>query len=354
MCATCHVETFSSIIGRETEKAKSSRFLQLFDCGHIVKVEEMDAWMLRDWGNTVQLIHCPRCSTPITFSYRYGNIIKRTLKNTEKVKAHIHQLGNETAREVRDLVEKLRRYQFDLQTMRFPKTVLNEFSQSASRQPYRRAVNFHVPPIKFISLLYILRNHLIVMQQIKKEQYRLQHMILPAANSEGSATVLKQQIDDIKDVLTEKSEYLKTPELELRTLNQVYEYTWKLALFTSILEAKSMAIRRRINFSVSGQRHLKIVQEKFDSFVQGSDEDLEINWLETIAPEVRKEVRLLPPPKEEPKDFENFPGFNSEIWRVCEHREVVFTKSLMRRGQNITEVHGTCKECVDLAAKQEK
>ena len=351
VCATCQAENFSSIIGGQTEKAESSRFLQLFDCGHIVKVEQMDTWMFRDWGSDVQLIHCPRCSTPITFSYRYGNIIKRILKNAENVKAHIRQLGNETAREVRDLVEKLHRCQFDLQSMTFPKPILNAFCQRASRQHYRRPVNFRVPPMNFISLMYVLRNHLIVMQQIKTGQYRLQHAKKPTANSEESAPVLKQQIDKIKDSLTEISEYLKIPEWELRTLNQVYEYTRKLALFASILEAKSKANN---NFSMSGQFFLKNVQEKFDSFIQGSNEALGINWLERIAAELRKEVSLLPPPKEEPKDFENFPGFNSDIWRVCEHREVVFTKSLMRGGQNITEVHGTCKECVDLATKQEK
>ena len=353
VCATCHAKTFASMIGRKTDQTESVRFLQLFDCGHIVKVEEMDAWVLRDWGNDVQLIHCPRCSVPITFSYRYGNIIKRTVKNTENVKAHIQQLENETAKETRDLVKNLHRSHFDLYEMKFPKPILKAF-QRALRRPYCTPISFQVPPMNYISFLYILKNHLVVMQQVKKEEYRLQHMMKQTGNSEESALVLKPQIDIIKDALTEISEYLKTPEWELRTLDQAYEHTRKFALFASILEAKSKAIGCQINFSNRGQRHLKIAQEKFDSFVQGTNEALEINWLERIAAEVRNEVSLLPLPKEEPKDFENFPGFNSEIWRVCEHREVVFTKSLLRRGENITEVHGTCKECVDFATKQEK
>ena len=192
------------------------------------------------------------------------------------------------------------------------------------------------------------------MQQIKMEQQTLQAMMKQTAKSEKLLLEVKQQFDTIKDALEKISEFLITPELELRTVNQVYEHTRKFALFGSILEAKSKAIGCQINFSNRGQRHLKIAQEKFDSFVQGTNETLEIDWLERIAAEVRKEVSLLPLPKEEPKDFENFPGFNSEIWRVCEHREVVFTKSLMRGGQNITEVHGTCKECVDFATRQEK
>ena len=37
---------------KETE---ATRCLQLFDCGHLVKVEQMDAWMTRELGNDVQL-----------------------------------------------------------------------------------------------------------------------------------------------------------------------------------------------------------------------------------------------------------------------------------------------------------
>ena len=60
------------------------RYLQL-DCGHILPVEEMDEWMIRERGNDVELIQCPRCSMTISFSFRYGNIIKRRLKSYESV-----------------------------------------------------------------------------------------------------------------------------------------------------------------------------------------------------------------------------------------------------------------------------
>ena len=342
VCATCHAKTFASMISRETDKTESIRFLQLFDCGHIVKVEEMDAWMLRDWGSDVQLIHCPRCSTPITFSYRYGNIIKRTIKYVENVKKQTFKLGNETAWAVKGLVEKLSRFQFDVPMMRFPEPFLKGI-QSFNWWPFspnaRRMLN--------ISLLYTLKNHLIVMQQIKMEQQTLQAMMKQTAKSEKLLLEVKQQFDTIKDALEQISEFLMTPELELRTVNQVYEHTRKFALFGSILEAKSKAIRHQINFSSTGQIRLEKAQEEFEMFVHGNSDALDIDWLERIAGLVRKEVRLTRPRSpEEPKDFENFPGFNRETWRVCDHRQVVFTISLMRSGQSVTEVHGTCKECV--------
>ena len=347
VCATCHAKMFSSMIGRKTDQTESIGFLQLFDCGHIVKVEEMDAWMLRDWGSDVQLIHCPRCSTPITFSYRYGDIIKRTLTNTENVKKQTLKILNETARVAKGLVDKLNPFQFDIHMMRFPKDFLDAV------QTAFQSVSLDTHQMPNMSLLCALKNHLLVIQQIKNEQYRLENMIKQTADSEALLDI-QQQFDTIKDALAKISEYLQTPELELRTLNQVNEHTRKFALFGSILEAKSKALRHQINFSSSGQTRLEMAQEKFDSFVHGTNEALEVDWLERVAAEVRKEVSLTPPPKEEPKDFENFPGFNRGIWRVCEHRQVVFTKSLMRSGQSVTELQGRCKECVDLATKQEK
>ena len=198
-----------------------------------------------------------------------------------------------------------------------------------------------------ISLLYTLKNHLIVMQQIKMEQQTLQAMMKQTAKSEKLLLEVKQQFDTIKDALEKISEFLITPELELRTVNQVYEHTRKFAPFGSILEAKSKAIRHQINFSSTGQIRLEKAQEEFEMFVHRNSDALDIDWLERIAGLVRKEVRLTRPRSpEEPKDFENFPGFNQETWRVCDHRQVVFTISLMRSGQSVTEVHGTCKECV--------
>jgi len=93
---------------RRVETTEATRYLQLFDCGHILRVEEMDAWMVRQLGSDVELIRCPRCSITITFSYRYGNRIKRTLRNIDKVKTEILKLGNKTANDASGLVRRLR------------------------------------------------------------------------------------------------------------------------------------------------------------------------------------------------------------------------------------------------------
>ena len=69
--------------------------MELADCGHVFEVEMMDQWMDQaeagDDGKAVnvQLKRCPKCSTPIRTSLRYGNIIKKILADFEKIKRKI-------------------------------------------------------------------------------------------------------------------------------------------------------------------------------------------------------------------------------------------------------------------------
>ena len=69
--------------------------MELADCGHVFEVEMMDQWMDQaEAGNDgkaidVQLKRCPKCSTPIRTSLRYGNIVKKILADFEEIKRKI-------------------------------------------------------------------------------------------------------------------------------------------------------------------------------------------------------------------------------------------------------------------------
>ena len=96
VCAHCHTngsrEPITSIfLGREDEE--DARFIKLKDCKHIFAVSDMDRYMETETGDAedlqgdeIQLKCCPRCKTPIRRSYRYGNVIKRALRDIAKVK----------------------------------------------------------------------------------------------------------------------------------------------------------------------------------------------------------------------------------------------------------------------------
>ena len=88
-CRVCHREVVQEIFFG-TEDEPDARFVQLEDCGHIIEVTSLDQWM--DTGNTgtdgssIQLRACPKCKTAIRKNMRYGNIVKQSLLDIEKVK----------------------------------------------------------------------------------------------------------------------------------------------------------------------------------------------------------------------------------------------------------------------------
>ena len=332
VCAICHAKKLSSMLGGggRAESTEASRYLQLFDCGHIVRVEEMDAWMLRERDNDVQLIQCPRCSTAITFSYRYGNLIKSTLKNIENVKAQIYELGKETVNSARQLHR--------------PSKGMRTVVEKLSTRPFSMAFNNVHPPS--YPLLFTLKNHLLIMQQIEKAHHSLKNVIKHQGSSRGQLE-MKQYSDTIEDALDKITEYLQKPQLDLRTLDQLHEHTRKFSLFASILETHSEAIKRQRSFSSIAQTRLKLAGNGFNLFLQGNNNALHIDWLERIVNSLRREVGLTALPSEETKDFENFPGFNKGTWKLCEHRQVYFTRSIVRDGEEVNVVSNGCGRCVE-------
>ena len=329
LCAICHSKKLSSMIGQGNFKAtEATRYLQLLDCGHIVKVQEMDEWMLQDMAGDVNQIQCPRCSIPITFSYRYGNIVKRTLRNMENVKNQIREIGNETTRFTRELLRKLRHP---------PKGILTVAGKLSGRPGSTGLYNVQMHHIPFV---FTLRNSLLIIHQIESA-----YLILQAVEKCQDQLQVTDHSRTIKDALEKISDYLTTPQFDLATLSQLYEHSRTFALFASILEAQCQVIACRASLSSIGVSRLKSAQERFELFMQGNSEVLQNEWLEKIAASLRNEVHLPPPPTDEPKEFKNFPGYNTGVWKLCkQHGQVYLTTSFMREGEDVMEISG-CRQC---------
>ena len=333
VCGICHAKKLSSILGdKSTKVTEDARYLQLFDCGHLLTVTEMDAWMRRQLDSDVQLIQCPRCSTAITFSYRYGNIVKKTLKNIEKVKTTIRELGNETASFARHLVKQLRR----------PSKGIHAVVE-LSTNPESMTLD-KISPLR-IPLIFTLKNHLIIMHQIEKAQHSLRTLTTHPAISKGQLEI-KQYSDSITHALEKITEYLDEPQLDLKTLDKVHEHTRKFALFALILEVQSEAVKRQWSFTSIAEDRLKRTSNEFNLFLQGNNDALDVDWLERIVALLREEVNLAALPREEPTDFENFPGFGKGVWKLCKHGQVHFSRSIVRDGEDVTVVSNSCKLCV--------
>lgn len=89
LCRECNDDKIDIFFGTEDEK--DARFVVLLDCKHIVEARSMDTWMLGNTTGDSEIIkkNCPLCSTPVTLSQRYSNIIKQTAADVGKVKAKL-------------------------------------------------------------------------------------------------------------------------------------------------------------------------------------------------------------------------------------------------------------------------
>ena len=82
-CRICNRDEVCEIfLGKEADE--DARFIEL-ECKHVFEVTDCDYWMSQ-FESEVAFKKCPRCSTQIRKSLRYGNIIKQTLKDYDSIK----------------------------------------------------------------------------------------------------------------------------------------------------------------------------------------------------------------------------------------------------------------------------
>ena len=337
VCATCHAKKLSSLLkdGR-VKKTESTRCLQLFDCGHIVTVKEMDEWILRQQSSDVQLMRCPRCSTSITFSYRYGNLVKRTLKNIELVKEEVHQLALGVSESVHVLGKDLRRLQFDVRKLKFPPTVLRVM------QVFPR--DLHKMHERTILFLFMAKNHLTILKKAQVSQQVLAQIRTDQGISTQQGDV--EQLENITmNALENIKEYLEQPQPNLKTLCQVHEHTRKFFLFSYLLEAQIEAAKHQIPFSKRGSTRLKETCDQFVVFFQGNDHALGLEWLRETVALLRTELQLPPLPPEEAEYFANFPGYQKGVWKSCGIGHIYFTGWIVRGDVDIPVGSEGCSRC---------
>ena len=343
LCAICHAKKFSSMSARGNEKEQPVKCLQLFDCGHIIKVEEMDAWIMRQQSSDIQLMRCPRCSTSMTFSYRYGNFIKRTLKNIETVKAQVQELAADVSNSVYLTGKDLKQLKYDVKKLKFPQTVFRAV------QPF----SFHVRQMdeRNILFLFTLKNHFMILKQALATQQVL-------ANVHSAQATSKQQmdVDELLNISTNAleniKEYLEQPRLDLKTLSQLHGHTRKFFLFSHVLESQTEAAKHQTTLTKRGKTRLKLARDRFAVFLQGNNEALDLQWLEEIVNLLRKEVHLPLLSPEEIPDFANFPGCQRGVWKSCDQGHVYFTGGIVRGGKEIPVGSQGCSKCTAFESDQ--
>ena len=89
LCRICDKERVEEIFFG-FEEDEDARFVELMGCKHVFESQGLDKWMGLDLDDdetkSINVKQCPKCKTPIQKSRRYGNEIKKTMLDIEKVK----------------------------------------------------------------------------------------------------------------------------------------------------------------------------------------------------------------------------------------------------------------------------
>ena len=117
LCRVCNKNKVCEIFFG-TEDEDDARFIQLKDCKHVFEVSGLDQWMDANDADShkdaeIQFKTCPRCKTPVRRSLRYGNIIKKSLRDMELVKKAVIS-GQTGAVDMEQVVTQLRQLRFEL------------------------------------------------------------------------------------------------------------------------------------------------------------------------------------------------------------------------------------------------
>ena len=289
----------------------------------------MDAMMQKDLGSNVELMRCPRCSTPITFSFRYGNQVKKALKNMENVKKEIYNLGNETGRLATTLYYTLPHPLRDI--------VTTEQNLALIKSVKRGGI---VP--QEIPSLFRLKNQLIIIHESGKVHLSLKKVRLQA--SLGVHPEMNRVLKTIVYELDDITRSLESCHPYLRFLGEAYDDTRKCTQFASLLELHSEAAKRGTPLSTKTISLLKKATSDLILFLQGKDEALIITELESLASLLRREMGLRSS-IEMPAELQSFPGFGQVVWKLCAHCEVCFTRTVWRKGEEKIESSTRCAQC---------
>ncbi|XP_074616880.1 uncharacterized protein LOC141876262 isoform X4 [Acropora palmata] len=324
LCAICQPDKLLSVAGYgQSTSTETTRYIQLRNCHHIFTVEEMDAMMQQDLGSDVQLMCCPKCSTPITFSFRYGNQVKKALKNMENVKNEIEKLKNETATLATNLYHRLRHRPSGIATKG------------------RILLSMKSSPLDIPSL-FTFKNHLIILHETEKARRSLKVVSVQATLE------LHPQMSKVLKTVADELEYI-TSSVEsfhgLTSLGEIYNDTRKYALFVSLLELHNEATKCVTSLSTNTTSLLKKATNDFILFLQGKDDALIIEELDNVAALLRREMGLGAPLIEKPGELQSFPGFAKGVWKLCEHYQVYFTRKVWHNGQEEIESSKRCTQC---------
>lgn len=238
-----------------TEDDPNARFVELADCGHLFEVEMMDQWMDQAQASDgkavdVQLKRCPKCSTPIRTSLRYGNIIKKILADFERIKVKILLGDEKRTMEVNRLrleVQKIEKFPEDQDQLQRALSHKNLTSEQ---------VNVYENQISLLSFLQTIKANIEKRMDTELSERATRHVYF-----------LQETKEDVESLV----EQLRTRVMEVRArfsdqeLEELSEEMYRTQLAVELKLLKMELKVRGINLDVTFSMKVDEIQKALDS-----------------------------------------------------------------------------------------
>ena len=239
----------------------------------------------------------------------------------ENVKNEIEKLKNETATLATNLYHRLRHRPSGIATKG------------------RILLSMKSSPLDIPSL-FTFKNHLIILHETEKARRSLRVVSVQATLEvhPQMSEVLKTIMDELEYITS----FIETFHPDLSCLGEVYNDTRRYAVFVSLLELHNKCVT---SLSTKTTSLLKKATDDLILFLEGKDEALIIKDLDNLAALLRREMGLCAPSNEKPTKLQSFPGFAKGVWKLCDHHEVYFTRTVWRNGQEEIESSKSCAQC---------
>ena len=323
LCRKCHAGKLS-ILCPEISRDEQARFVQLIDCGHIINVRTMDLWMSRPLHN-VQLRKCPRCSTPIINSLRYGEAIKQSFKDVLRVTNEAAQDATIVGENIKALVAEIENFG-TMPVLQFPRYVLNFIkSGSVGSSIWQPA---HLPH------WYSCKNHLEIIRDISTTLYELTSTAATDLSAGGNLSRSeKSRMESILDgsvrALKDIEQGMAEPEFNLRRLSTLHKHVRKFRVAVQFIDARCTLAGSGKRLDRPGEAKVRDQMQRVASLVRGRPEFVDLQKLLDVVNDLRTRSQQPPLSMPPPVRLVNFPGFSRDSWFKCEKGHVYAAQSIV-------------------------
>ncbi|XP_031552537.1 NFX1-type zinc finger-containing protein 1-like [Actinia tenebrosa] len=326
VCIKCHKDDIQEIFGTEGFEDKSVRFLRLRDCKHIFEVGGIDQWV--DTKNSdseektaVQMKACPICKKAIRTTLRYNSVIKKHMKDVEKVKEVILADQQTVVPRREELLKKIRRY-------------INDVATKSGDVRHKQKCEFLEKCITKCETSFELTNLENQVQLLERCEKVLEKSKMMLDTTDTIVTDILSILNFLKKERIIGSDV----DRELRDIDlEISRQSLRLKLCSLLKEAEAL----NINFDPEEKEHVDRIGIQLSQSSKIEELDLEED-LKKIR-EIRFKYPMDPPTREEKDQIIRAMGLSKGHWYKCRQGHVYAIGDCGGAMET-----GSCPECHDV------